>query len=236
MPRQGPLHHGALIRGVRILGQSVSTPVSEAADGFDLIETMAFDPARGLLMLDLHIARLQASADALGFRFDHHVLRNELQAATFGFVAPRRVRVLLARCGDMAVEVRDAVQWPRAILPVSLVPCSLPADDVRVRHKTTDRRHHAEALKQGGTAEVVLVDAQGYVTEGCYSSVFVERRDRLLTPPLARGLLPGVLRQSLLDLHEAEEADLRPYDLADGFFVGNAARGLVAATIVARRG
>lgn len=204
-----------------------------ATDGFDLIETMAFDPARGLLMLDLHIARLQASADALGFRFDRHTLRNELQAATFGFVAPRRVRVLLSRLGNIAVEVRDAVQWPRAILPVSLAPRALPAHDIRVRHKTTDRRHYGEALKQGGTAEVVLVDEHGYITEGCYSSVFVERRDRLLTPPLSRGLLPGVLRQSLLNLHEAEEADLRPYDLTEGFFVGNAARGLVAATIVA---
>lgn len=211
--------------------QSETEGVAPAA--FDLIETMAFDPAMGLPMLELHIARLQASADALGFRFDRHALRNELQAATFGFVEPQRVRVLLARSGDMAVEVRGPVQWPQAIVPVSFVPRTLPADDIRLRHKTTDRRHYAEALKKGGTPEVVLIDEQGYVTEGCYSSVFVERHDRLLTPPLARGLLPGVLRQSLLDLHEAEEADLRPYDLAEGFFIGNAARGLVAATVVA---
>lgn len=200
---------------------------------FDLIETMAFDPAMGLPMLELHIARLQASADALGFRFNRHALRNELQAATFGFVEPRRVRVLLAPSGDIAVEVRGPVQWPQAIVPVSLVPRALPANDMRLCHKTTDRRPYTEALKKGGTPEVVLIDEQGYITEGCYSSVFVERHDRLLTPPLARGLLPGVLRQSLLDLHEAEEADLRPYDLAEGFFIGNAARGLVAATVVA---
>ena len=200
---------------------------------FDLIETMAFDPAKGLPMLDRHIARLQASADALGFRLDRHRLRNELQAATFGFIEPRRVRALLARDGDIAVEVRPPVQWAQAIVPVSLIARQLPADDIRLRHKTTDRRHYTEALKQGGTPEVVLLDEQGFVTDGCYSSVFVERHDRLLTPPLSRGLLPGVLRQTLLDLHEAEEADLRPYDLADGFFIGNAARGLVAATVVA---
>jgi len=216
--------------------RALATGTDVGADRFDLIETMAFDPAVGLPMLMLHIARMQASAEALGFRFDRHALRNELQAATFGFVEPKRVRVLLARGGEIAVEVRGPTNWPHAIVPVSIVACSLPANDIRLRHKTTDRRHYDEALKRGGTLEVLLLDAQGYLTEGCFSTLFVERNDRLLTPPLSRGLLPGVLRQHLIDLGEAEEADLRPYDLTNGFFIGNAARGLVAATVVAPRG
>ena len=202
---------------------------------FDLIETMAFDPARGLPMLDLHIARLQASADALGFAFDRHMLRNELQAATFGFVEPKRVRVLLARSGRIAIEVRPQVAWPRAIVRVSIVPRPLPADDLRWRHKTTDRRHYDAALKQGGTYEVLMADPDGHLTEGCFSTLFVERGERLLTPPLSRGLLPGVLRRSLIDLGEAEEAELTQRDLENGFFIGNAARGLVAASLVAPR-
>lgn len=207
--------------------------VLEVAGRFDLIETMAFDPASGLPMLELHAARMQASADALGFRFDRHKLRNELQAATFGFVEPKRVRVLLARSGEMAVEVRAHAPWPDAIVPVSIVPRTLPGDDIRWHHKTTDRRHYDAALRQGGTFEVLLLDEAGYLTEGCFSSIFVERGDRLLTPPLSRGLLPGVLRQSLLDLGEAEEADLKPRDLEKGCFIGNASRGLVAASVVA---
>ena len=200
---------------------------------FDLVETMAFDPAVGVPMLERHIARLQASATALGFKLDRHALRNELQAATFGFVEPKRVRVLLAPGGAMAVEVREATPWPKAIVQVSIVPRTLPGDDPRIRHKTTDRRHYQAALKRGGTFEVLLTDEQGYLTEGCFSSIFVERGDRLLTPPLSRGLLPGVLRQSLIDMGEAVEADLRPHDLDGGFFIGNAARGLVAASVVA---
>ena len=60
-----------------------------------------------------------------------------------------------------------------------------------------------------------------------------QRDGRLLTPPLARGLLPGVLRAELLDSGQAVEADLRAEDLADGFLVGNSVRGLVAADVVA---
>lgn len=50
---------------------------------YDLLETMAFDPHDGIRLLDLHLARMKASADALGFAFDRHDVRNELQAATF---------------------------------------------------------------------------------------------------------------------------------------------------------
>ncbi len=219
-------------RGVN--GQVAGQVQSEAGD-FDLVETMAFDPAIGLPMLDLHLARLRASASELGFSLDRHALRNELQAATFDFVEPRRVRVLLARSGAISIEARPLAAWPQAIIPVSLVRRSLPGSDARVRHKTTDRRHYQAALQQGGTFEVLLLDEEGFLTEGCFCNLFVERGDKLLTPPLARGLLPGVLRQSLIDLGEAEEADLRPADLDKGFFIGNAARGMVAASVVAPR-
>jgi branched-subunit amino acid aminotransferase/4-amino-4-deoxychorismate lyase len=55
----------------------------------------------------------------------------------------------------------------------------------------------------------------------------------LLTPPAARGLLPGVLRAELLANGSAIEADLRPEDLKQGFFIGNASRGLLPATLKA---
>lgn len=202
------------------------------ADGrFDLLETMAFDPLEGIRLLDLHLTRLKTSADALGFQFDRHGVRNELQAATFRLRAKSRVRLLASRGGAIAIEVRDHRTWPKALLPVAVVPRHAPADDGRLRHKTTDRSLYRDALKRGGTYEVLLIDADGYLTEGCFSSIFVERGDKLVTPPLSRGVLPGILRQSLIDMGEAVEGDLRVADLEDGFFIGNAARGMVAATL-----
>ena len=207
------------------------------ADGrFDLLETMAFDPEDGIRLLDLHMARLNGSAQALGFSFDRHAARNELQAATFRLRDRNRVRMLVSRGGTIAIEVREHRTWPKAIMPVAVVPRPATADDPRLRHKTTDRSVYRQALAAGGTYEVLMTDAEGCLTEGCFSSIFVERGDRLVTPPLARGLLPGVLRQSLLDIGEAVEGDLRPRDLEGGFFIGNAARGLVAAALAPARG
>lgn len=202
------------------------------ADGrFDLLETMAFDPVEGIRLLELHLERVKASADALGFAFDRHGLRNELQAATFRLRERSRVRLMVSRGGAVAIEVRDHRAWPGAIVPVKMVPRHAPADDLRLLHKTTDRSLYRDALKRGGTYEVGLIDAQGYVTEGCFSSIFVERGEKLVTPPLSRGVLPGILRRSLIDMGEAVEADLRVHDLDGGFFIGNAARGMVAATL-----
>ncbi|MEC3948436.1 aminotransferase class IV [Sphingobium sp. HWE2-09] len=197
---------------------------------FDLIETMAFDPIEGIRLLDLHLERIKVSAQALGFQFDRHDVRNELQAATFRLRERSRVRLMVSRGGAIAIEVRDHRSWPDPIMKVAAVPRHAPADDLRLLHKTTDRSLYRDALKRGGTYEVLLVDAQGYLTEGCFSSIFVERGDKLVTPPLSRGILPGILRQSLIDMGEAVEGDLRPYDLEGGFFIGNAARGMAAAT------
>lgn len=200
---------------------------------FDLMETMGFDPMEGVRLLDLHMERLKTSAEALGFTFNRHDARNELQAATFRLRERSRIRMLVSRRGSVSIEVREHRTWPDPIMRVAVVRCPSGANDFRLRHKTTDRSIYRQALKVGGTYEVLMTDASGYLTEGCFSSIFVERGDKLLTPPLSRGILPGILRQSLLDQGHAVEADLRPYDLENGFYIGNASRGMVAAQKVA---
>jgi 4-amino-4-deoxychorismate lyase len=202
------------------------------ADGrFDLLETMAFDPVDGIRLLELHLERLREAAAALDFAFDRHAARNELQAATFRLRERSRLRLLVSRSGSLAIEAREHRTWPQAIMQVAVVPREAQADDPRLRWKTTDRGIYRDALKRGGTYEVLMTDAAGYLTEGCFSSIFVERDDKLVTPPLSRGLLPGILRRSLIDMGEAIEGDIRPYDLENGFFIGNAARGMVAAAL-----
>jgi para-aminobenzoate synthetase/4-amino-4-deoxychorismate lyase len=75
------------------------------------------------------------------------------------------------------------------------------------------------------------------VTEGATTSLFVDRKGTLLTPPLALGLLPGVLRQSLLEQGRAREAPLTAADVATAsadsrLFIGNALRGLAPAQLL----
>ena len=71
----------------------------------------------------------------------------------------------------------------------------------------------------------------GLLTEGSWTNIFVERGGILLTPPAELGLLPGVLRRSLIDAGKAREAELRLADLEAGFLLGNAVRGLMKARL-----
>ena len=204
--------------------------VSRAALLPDLIETMRFDPEEGVAELDRHLKRLRASADALGFTFDHHAARNELQAATFGKKRSMIARLLLSPTGTMAIETRELEEAPEPA-KVALAPMPVEPGDFRLQFKTTDRRFYDEAREASGAFEVVFTDRDGFLTEGSFTTLFVERGERLLTPPLSRGILPGILRSVLIDSGRAAEADLRPDDLGDGFFVGNMVRGLMPAKL-----
>jgi len=197
---------------------------------FDLIETMAFDPHDGVAELDRHLARLKRSAQALDFSFDRHMARNDLQAATFR-AGPSLVRLRLARSGAVAIELRPLPAPPPEPVAVAVAPLPVAADDFRLAHKTSDRAFYDEARAASGAFEVLFRDEAGFLTEGSFTTLFVERGGRLLTPPLSRGLLAGVLRERLIEEGRAEEADLTEADLAPGFLIGNSARGLIRAVL-----
>lgn len=205
--------------------------VGAARESFDLIETMHFDPVDGVQRLEGHLARMKASAAALGFTFDRHGARNSLQSATFRLRSAARVRMRLAPSGALAVEVSPLPRLAELPVPVAVRPAPMAADDFRLVHKTSLRALYDEARAEAGAAEVVFVDERGFVTEGSWSNIFVEREGVLLTPPAALGLLPGVLRAELIEKGRAVESHLRLADLAGGFFIGNSLRGLIPARL-----
>jgi para-aminobenzoate synthetase / 4-amino-4-deoxychorismate lyase len=204
------------------------------APAVDLIETMRFEPGTGIALLDRHLQRMRASAQALGIAFDWHEARNQIHALCFDLEAPAAIRLVAARSGALALEARGLPEgWPE---PAEVIVLPLPVDpgDWRLRHKTSDRGFYEDARRvaQGeGAHEAVFVRDDGLVTEGAISNLFVKRAGALLTPPAALGLLPGVLRGRLLAEGAAQEAELTIADLEGGFLLGNALRGLVPARL-----
>ena len=201
---------------------------AEGGHKVDLIETMAFDPASGIARLEPHLERMKTSASTLDFEFDRHAARNAIQAITFHQEAPAMVRLHLGQSGELAIELKPMPAPQDGPVQCRLVPMQADPQDFRLHHKTSDRRvYEVEGLGEG--VHPLFVDGDGFVTEGAIWNVFVERDGVLLTPPLTRGVLPGVLRAELIESGQAVEADLRAEDLVGGFLVGNSVRGLVAA-------
>jgi branched-chain amino acid aminotransferase len=88
----------------------------------------------------------------------------------------------------------------------------------------------AEAVK-AGYDEGILLNPNGYVTDGSGENVFLVRDGVLCTPPLAAGCLAGITRASILRIAEDEGIRVREGDLVrtdlyladEAFFTGTAA-------------
>jgi para-aminobenzoate synthetase/4-amino-4-deoxychorismate lyase len=200
--------------------------------GFDLIETIRFEPATGILRLDKHLERMKSSAAYFGFEFDWHELHNRLQASIYNLKRLSRIRLMVSQHGAQAIEIwplEDVTEWR-----VGVVPLPVDAGDFRLRHKISDRAFYDDARRgRPDCDEVVFVGRDGLLTEGSITALFVECDGQFLTPRLETGLLPSILRRELIEAGKAKEADLRIEDLSDGFWVGNSLRGLIRANRVA---
>ncbi len=200
--------------------------------GLKLIETLRRDGGVYPMWAG-HLARLRRSAAYFGFPLDESLLMQELGRQPVKGVW--RVRLTLDKAGviDVQAVAFDGSQpglWLAALAEQRIDSC-----DVLRRHKTTARPLYDAALASlpadSPFFDLVFLNERGEVAEGARSNVFVERDGLLLTPPVDSGALPGVLRADLLARGQAREAVLRPADLADGFWLGNALRGLVRVTL-----
>ena len=151
------------------------------------------------------------------------------------------VRLLLAEDGAIAVT-SSAITLPtkETVWRFAISDRRLDEKDPFFYHKTTRRQFFEQELERQkaltGCDEVVFLNSKGELTEGTRTNLFVELDGRLFTPALACGLLPGTLREELLDLPRAaaSEAILAPQDLlaADRIYLGNSVRGLVRAELI----
>ena len=197
-----------------------------------LIETLRWEPAAGFVRLERHLARLQRSAAALDLPGAERA-RDALLAAAPRSADPLRVRLELFP--DRGIDVQAAVFTPLApdaTWRLKIAGTCLSSTDPLLRHKTSRRALYAAARAEFPAAdadEVLLLNERGELCEGTITSLFLDDGSGpLKTPPLACGLLAGVLRKELLETGRAIEAALRPEDLARGaILAGNSLRGLI---------
>ncbi len=226
---QGPKEYAECLLKMKFL----TDPVRR----FELIETILYDGARGFWLMDYHRKRLENSAAYFGFAFEGKQVDAALAAAVDG-KRDERLRVRLVLDEDGRITVTTTPQPAAAegsVMHYVVSDTRLKSSDLFLYHKTTRRQlydsewsHYAQTL---GADEVIYLNENGELAEGSRTTIFIERSGKLLTPRLVAGLLPGTLRQSLLDDGRAVEAALTLDDLAgaDAIYLGNSVRGLMKA-------
>lgn len=215
MPAESPLHDGDLA-------------------GFELIETLRWEPGVGFVRLDRHLARLYASAAELGFACDPGKVGETLAGTLGRHGGALRVRLVLSRNGGVTAAAQP--YEPLAadkVWKLQLARVRLDSTDTLLRHKTSRRHTYTRARSEyliHQADEVLLANERGELCEGTITNIFADFGDGvLLTPRIDCGLLPGVLRGELLDAGKAEEAVFSFDDLksAKAVFAGNSLRGLI---------
>ncbi|MCA8504033.1 aminodeoxychorismate synthase component I [Burkholderia multivorans] len=218
--------------------------LTDADPGFQLFETTCATRADGIRHVDRHLARLQRSADAFGFRFDADALRRAIDArcAALDGDGPYRMKLSLAKDGTLDIVAAALKPLPAGPVRVWLAAdhgfAPTRANDALLLHKTTRRADYdrawqaAEAL---GGFDMLFVNERGELTEGGRSNLFVKLDGQWVTPPLASGVLPGVMRAVLLDdpAFGAVERIVTRDDLsrAQALLLTNALRGALDAVL-----
>jgi para-aminobenzoate synthetase / 4-amino-4-deoxychorismate lyase len=213
--------------------------LSRLAEDYGLIETFRWSVDSGFVRLPDHLDRMTASALRLGFRFDRAGAERRLAEAAERWRASgedRRVRLELRRTGASDLGCQPVARGPGGPVSLHLADLRLDAGDPFLRHKTTRREAHEAAFAQAaaqGLDEAILLNRAGRLADGSRNSLFVEKGGRMVTPPIADGALPGVLRAAMIADGRAVEEALGLDDLVAGqaLFVGNSLHGLRPATI-----
>ena len=189
-----------------------SRVLARAGKPLRLLETMAWTPDGGVSLRQRHINRLLAAGDHFGIHIDmDHVmdLLNTVRSDT-----PLKLRLLIDAAGVASLEVgpMPIEDSETRTLPIDTEPTD-PYDEFLV-YKTTIRNRYEDAMARFPNApDVILWNRRGELTETCIANLVLEIDNELVTPHHQSGLLPGTLREELIERGQITERILALDDL-----------------------
>lgn len=173
-------------------------------------------------LLERHAARLEAACHVL----DLPVPERALADLVTPWMGPGDVVVRVEVAGP---EVRVTTRPVPSAAPLTVILATVP--HTPYPHKTTSRSafETAQAEAQAaGADDALLLTSSGLVAEGAVWSMFWWEADRLATPALALGVLPGIARARIMALVPTLEREQQPDELVGrSVFAANAVRGII---------
>lgn len=211
-------------------------------------------------LLGAHLDRLEASGKAIGL--DVQPMRAGLEAEIEALVAEEQrtrgkelyIRIMITRGVSPDFDLLSAEGEPLQVVLVKPLPAwdeRLFREGMRLRSvrpeevvgriapwvKSNNRQANVMAhrlAREAGCDDALFVDPDGNVTEGPSWNVFCVQGGALVTPPLERGILPGITRSTVLRLAREAGIEAREPLLSldraresDEMFVTSTTRGVM---------
>ncbi|ASF39038.1 MULTISPECIES: branched-chain-amino-acid transaminase [Halobacillus] len=219
-----------------------------------------------IFKLDEHLNRLYDSAKSIMLQMPYEkeemkeiiaetVRKNELETAY--------IRVVVSRgMGNLGLDPSSCSN-PRVVViaeALALFPKELYERGVRLA-SVSSRRNRPDVLppqvkslnylnnilvkmeaNQAGVDEALMMNDQGYVTEGSADNIFIVKNSTIYTPPTYLGALEGITRNAIIDLakekgYEMKEQPFTRHDVyvADEVFLTGTAAEVIAVVEVDQR-
>jgi para-aminobenzoate synthetase/4-amino-4-deoxychorismate lyase len=248
---QGDIRRGELGVGAGIVYDSIAAAeyaecqlkarfLTGLHNEIEIFETLRASLEHGCRHVEQHLDRLASSCRYFGHPFDFGAARTALADACAALPPGQlhRLRLSVTHTGDMTVQAGPLAPLGEPVV-VLLADAPTHSGDIFLRHKTSVRSRYDAAWRAAeatGAFDTLFFNERGELTEGGRSNVFVRFGTAWHTPPLACGLLPGVMRGILLAApawNASERVITREMlEEADDLVVCNALRGPLRAVIL----
>ena len=86
-----------------------------------------------------------------------------------------------------------------------------------------------EICQKEGFNETIFLNEKGFVAEGCTTNVFIIKDNKIFTPKISCGLLPGIIRGWVISNFEVVEKEITKEELlnSDEIFLTNSLVGII---------
>ena len=193
-------------------------------------------------MLEAHLQRLQTSADAIGLEMPYSL--EQIAAAIEQLIDAYSsdngyLRLVVTRgVGNLGLDPRKCSRPSLFIIADQIAVMDVGEQERGVSlHVAHTRRTPARCLdpkikslnylnnilarieaNRAGMDEALMLNLEGYVSEGSVDNIFIVSDGELLTPPLEDGMLEGITRAVIIDVARSagiscHETSLRVDDL-----------------------
>lgn len=216
--------------------------------------------------LEEHLNRLYASAHSIMLMIPY--TKEELEQIIVDTVRKNDllsayIRIVVSRGpGDLGLDPRNCskpsvivIAEALAIYPKKLYDKGLKLASVATRRNRPDvLSPQVKSLNylnnilvklestQSGADEALMLNDQGYVTEGSADNIFIVKNGKILTPPVYLGALEGITRNAIIEIarnlgYIMEEAPFTRHDVyvADEVFLTGTAAEVIPVVEVDRR-
>jgi branched-chain amino acid aminotransferase len=187
---------------------------------YGLFESLIFTNGK-IFKLKEHLDRLYDGAKVLQFNIPLN--KTELSKAIYKTIEKNHltqayVRVSVFKsCQSINIHIiaKPLPQYPKEIytqgVSIITVPTRrYPIESINPLVKSSNFGANILAKMEGiGHFEAIMLNENGYVTEGTISNIFICKKRVLITPPAYLGLLKGITRNFVIELAKTEQIEVK---------------------------